>query len=149
VALDSNGDVYVSGVFQNQVAFGAVNLNSMGMHDIFVAKLHGSDGSVAWAIQLGTSGDDSSMHLVVDHDGNPVISGNLATLALVASFDSFNGRMRWQHLISTAGTAYGWTVNVGVTGDIYAVVNLGGPFDFGVPVIGPPAPASVVMRISP
>jgi hypothetical protein len=33
--------------------------------------------------------------------------------------------------------------------DIYAVVNLGGAFDFGRPLIGPPAPASVVLRIVP
>jgi len=149
VGLDANGDVYVSGVFQNQVAFGAVNLTAMGMHDIFVAKLHGSDGSVAWAVQLGTTGDDSAMHLVVDHAGNPVVSGNLGGDAFIASFDSFNGMMRWQKMIASTGTDYGWTVAVGATGDIYAVVNLGGAVDFGVPVIGPPAPASVVMRISP
>src|SRR5262249_11980331 len=94
VGLDASGDVLVSGVFRGQVALGAVNPNARGMHDIFVAKLHGSDGSVAWAAQLATAGDDSAMHLTVDRAGNAVVSGNLGGDAFVASFDSFNGAMR-------------------------------------------------------
>jgi hypothetical protein len=49
----------------------------------------------------------------------------------------------------TAGSDGVFTASVGATGDIYAVVNLGGSFDFGRPLIGPPAPASVVLRIVP
>jgi hypothetical protein len=149
VGLDANNDVYVSGTFQGQVAFGAINLVSAGMHDVFVAKLHGGDGTVAWAVSLGTSDDDNAMHLTVDTAGNPVVSGNLGGDAFVTSFDTSNGSVRWQKLVESTGTDYGWTVATGTTGDIYAVVNLGAPVDFGIPLIGPPAPASVVLRITP
>src|SRR5207248_183940 len=54
VALDPSGDVYVAAQFQNQIALGAINLIAKGMGDIFVAKLHGGDGSVAWAIAIGS-----------------------------------------------------------------------------------------------
>lgn len=149
VALDDAGDVYVAGQFQNQVAFGAVNLTAMGMHDIFVAKLRGSDGNVAWAIQLGTTGDDSTSRILVDKGGHPVVVGAMNGDVLIASFDAGNGSMRWQKPVATAGSDSVFTASIGATGDIYAVVNLGGPFDFGMPLIGPPAPASVIMRIVP
>jgi hypothetical protein len=149
VALDASGDVYIAGVFQNQVAFGAVNLTSMGMHDVFVAKLHGNNGSVAWAVQLGTTGDDGVNRVVVDHGGHPVVVGGQNGDAAIVSLDTNNGSVRWQRKVATAGTDGVFTASVGATGDIYAVVNLGGAFDFGMPVIGPPAPASVVMRIAP
>lgn len=149
VALDKSGDVYVAGQFQNQVAFGTVSLNAMGMHDIFVAKLRGDTGSVVWAVQLGTPGDDGPNRIVVDDGGHPALIGGMNNDAFIASLDPGNGSIRWQKLIATSGTDYGWTMSVGATGDLYAVVNLGGPFDFGKPLIGPPAPASVVMRIVP
>lgn len=149
VALDKNGDVYVAGQFQNQVAFGAVNLTAMGMHDIFVAKLNGANGNVAWAVQLGTTGDDGPNRIVVDPSGRPAVIGGLNSDAVIASLDPSNGAIRWQKTIATPGVDYGWTMSVGATGDLYAVVNLGGAFDFGKPLIGPAAPASVVMRIVP
>jgi hypothetical protein len=149
VALDAAGDIYIAGAFQNQVAFGAVNLTALGMHDIFVAKLRGSNGTVAWAIQLGTTGDDSANRILVDKGGHPVVVGSLDGDALITSLDPSNGSMRWQRAVATAGPDGVFAASIGATGDIYAVVNLGGPFDFGIPLIGPPAPTSVVLRIAP
>lgn len=149
VAIDKAGDVYVAAQFQNQVAFGALNLTAMGMHDIFVAKLHGSNGTVAWAVQLGGTGDDGVSRIVVDNAGRPAVIGNSNDDALIAGLDPNNGAVRWQKTIASSGVDYGWTMSVGVTGDLYAVVDLGGAVDFGTPVIGPPAPASVIMRIAP
>ena len=57
--------------------------------------------------------------------------------------------MRWQKQVATVGSDGVFNASIGATGDLYAVVNLGGPFDFGVPLIGPPAPAAVVIRIVP
>jgi hypothetical protein len=149
IALDARGDVYIAAVFENEIAFGAVNLTARAMHDVALAKLRGSDGAVLWAISLGTDADDSAMHITTDHANNPTVSGFLGSDAFIASFDTLNGAARWQHTIHTTGASYGWTVTTGVDDAIYAVVDLGGPFDFGVPLIGPPAPASVVLRIAP
>jgi hypothetical protein len=149
VALDAVGDVYVAGAFRDQVAFGAVNLTALGVHDIFVAKLRGTNGSVVWAVQLGTPLDDSPSRILVDKAGHPVVVGSLNGDALIASFDASNGAMRWQKQVATMGIDSVFNASIGATGDIYAVVNLGGAFDFGKPLIGPPSPASVVMRIAP
>jgi hypothetical protein len=40
-------------------------------------------------------------------------------------------------------------VTCGRNGDVYACVGIGGAFDFGMPVIGAPAPAAVLLRIAP
>lgn len=149
VALGKTGDVFVAGQFQNQVAFGALNFTAAGMHDIFVAKLHGDTGAVAWAAQLGGVGDDVVNRIVVDNNGNLALIGGTNNDALIASLDSTNGAVRWTRLIATTGTDYGWTMSLGSTGDLYAVVNLGGTFDFGKPLIGPPSAASVVIRLAP
>jgi len=77
------------------------------------------------------------------------VAGALDGDALIASLDPSNGSVRWQKMVATPGTDGVFTASIGTTGDIYAVVNLGGAFDFGKLLIGPPAPASIVMRIAP
>jgi hypothetical protein len=152
VALDPSGDVYVAGQFQGQVAFGAVNLMAAGMHDIFVAKLHGNTGGVVWAIQLGGAGDDGPGRIVVDKAGHPVLAGSINGDAVIASFDAGNGAVRWQKMVATPGSDSAGGLTVGAAGDLYAYVNIGTPgtpIDFGKPLIGPPAASSVVLRIAP
>ena len=153
VALDANGDVYVAGQFQGQVAFGAINLTATDtdptLHDIFLAKLHGNNGSVAWAVQIGGVGEDRPSRLVVDKAGHPVFTASLNNDAMVASYDPDNGSVRWQKMIASTGTDSPNGLDIGLTGDIYAAINLGGQVTFEKPLIGPAGPASVVMRIAP
>jgi len=42
-----------------------------------------------------------------------------------------------------------FAVTFGRNGDIYALVNLPSPYDFGVPVIGGAGYAAVLLRIAP
>jgi hypothetical protein len=152
VALDANGDVYVAGTFAGEVAFGAVNLMAKGPHDIFLAKLRGDTGGVLWAIQLGSDGDDGPDRLVVDRAGHPVLGFNLAQDARLASFEPNNGAQRWEKKVETSGMDFVFGLTVGTTGDLYVVFNIGTPgaaIDLGKPLIGPPAAASVVLRIVP
>jgi hypothetical protein len=153
VAIDANGDVYVAGQFQGQVAFGAINLTATDtdplLHDIFLAKLHGNNGSVAWAVQLGGAGEDRTARVVVDKAGHPVLTGSLNNDAVIASFDPTNGSIRWKTMVASPGTDSASGLAVGLTGDIYTAINVGGAVTFAKPLIGPPGPASVVMRIAP
>jgi hypothetical protein len=154
IAVDAAGDVYVTGTFTNQVAFGAVNLVSMGDTDVFVAKLHGNDGSVAWAISLGTATTDRAGDLAVDAAGHVVFSGSVAGSpsaagdARIESFDAMNGASRWKKIIATPGADGSSAVTIGRNGDVYALVGLGGSFDFGMPIIGAASPSAVVLRIA-
>jgi hypothetical protein len=160
LAIDAAGDIYVAGSFQNQVAFGAVNLISNGLADIFVAKLHGNDGSVVWAVSLGSVNNDGVGDIAVDAAGHVVIVASVGGAidggtslggvdSVVASFDSATGSSRWRQVYSTAGDDRASAVTYGRNGDVYACVGIGGAFDFGMPVIGAPAPAAVLLRIAP
>ncbi|HEU4727365.1 MAG TPA: hypothetical protein VFT22_05740 [Kofleriaceae bacterium] len=160
LAVDAAGDVYVAGQFHGQVAFGAVNLIASGGADVFVAKLHGTDGSVAWAISIGSTGDDRVGDIAVDAAGHAVIAGTVAgpidgggsmggSDAVLASFDSATGSSRWRTVYSTAGGDSGSAVTYGRDGDLYACVGIGGDIDLGTPIIGAAAPAAVLLRIVP
>jgi hypothetical protein len=155
IAVDAAGDIYITGSFTGQVAFGAVNLVAIADVDIFVAKLRGSDGSVAWAISRGGAMNDRAGDIAVDSAGHVVFGGTIdgtpaaAGDALLESVDASNGASRWVKKFASSGSDTATAMTYGRNGDVYAVVNLGGPFDFGVPVIGPAGPASVILRIAP
>jgi hypothetical protein len=155
IAVDPAGDVYITGTFTGQIAFGAVNLVSMGDIDVFVAKLHGSDGSVAWAISRGTAMTDRAGDIAVDAMGHVVLGASLNGTplangdALLESFDASNGSSRWAKMFTTSGADGVSVVTYGRNGDVYATVGIGGPFDFGMPIIGAAGPAAVLLRIAP
>ncbi|HEX3760662.1 MAG TPA: hypothetical protein VHW23_18230 [Kofleriaceae bacterium] len=155
VAVDPAGDVYVTGTFTGQVAFGAVNLVSKGDVDVFVAKLHGNDGSVAWAISRGTAGTDRAGDIAVDAMGRVVLGASLNGTsmasgdALLEGLDASNGNTRWVKMFATPGGDGVGNVIYGRNGDVYATVGLGGAFDFGTPILGAAAPAAVLIRVTP
>jgi len=75
VAVDSLGDIAVTGGFQGTVDFGGGALTSAGSNDIVVGKYTGG-GSYLWAKRFGGTGDDSSLAVAVDDfDGSVVVTG--------------------------------------------------------------------------
>ena len=68
-ALDSSGNVYITGYFQGTVDFdpgaGSSPLTSAGGIDVFVLKLD-SSGNFQWAKGFGGTGTDSVYEIVVD-----------------------------------------------------------------------------------
>jgi|GEM_PF-3087543 len=169
IAVDAAGDIYIAGTFTGQIAFGAVNLVAHAVTDVdvFVAKLRGSDGSPAWAISLGSPlpvklslGVDGAGSVAVDSAGHVAVSANLAGPldgkasaggidAMIASFDAATGATRWTNVYSTAGDDRSFALTYGRNGDVYALVGLSAPFDFGQPIIGAPGPAAVILRLAP
>lgn len=75
VAVDSAGDVYVTGFFQETVAFGRFTVKSAGARDIFVAKLAGESGEVLWAKAFGTKQSDQGMGIAIARDGQALVTG--------------------------------------------------------------------------
>ena len=122
---------------------------------LFVAKLHGSDGSVAWAISRGTAMTDRTGDIAVDAMGHVVLGASLNGTptasgdALIESFDATNGSSRWAKMFATPGLDGVGNVIFGRNGDLYATVGLGGAFDFGMPIIGAAGPAAVLLRVAP
>ncbi len=81
VAVDQNGDVFVSGEFTSEAEFSpTVVEQAIGTEDVFLAKYSGADGSFEWAKvghQVGTR-DLESADIGTDADGNVYISGAMA-----------------------------------------------------------------------
>jgi predicted secreted protein len=160
LAIDAAGDIYVVGSFQNQIGFGAINLVSKGGTDVFVAKLRGTDGSVAWAVSLGSTNNDGVGDIAVGAAGHVAMVGSVGGAidggtslggvdSLVASFESATGAARWRKVYSTSGDDRASAITYGRNGDVYACVGIAGPFDFGIPIIGAPGPAAALLRIAP
>ncbi|HJP25320.1 MAG TPA: SBBP repeat-containing protein, partial [Acidimicrobiales bacterium] len=78
VAVDSSGNVYTTGYFNDTVDFdpgaGTTNLTSNGSSDVFVSKLD-SSGNYVWAKNLGGTGLDYGYSVAVDSSGNVYTTG--------------------------------------------------------------------------
>jgi hypothetical protein len=161
--MDAQGDVYITGSFTTSISFGTTMLTAVGGTgtDQFIAKLSGADGSPIWAIGFGTAGNEGAGRIAVDKRGHLAFAGSelgpfegMPTLggrdAIVAQFSTMDGSRQWLHIFSTAaddgvgGVVYGPT-----TGDLFASVSPGAPYDFGMPIIGDPNPLDVLIRITP
>lgn len=81
VAVDGQGNVYVTGYFQRDFTFGHDALSvGKGKLDIFLVKLH-ADGLVAWARRIGNDASDSTRNMgwdvVTDAQGYLYLTGEM------------------------------------------------------------------------
>jgi hypothetical protein len=96
LAADFLGNVVVTGYFRDSFMYGSTQLTSAGSGDIFVATYNPS-GTVAWARQAGSTGNDLGMGAAFDASGRPVVAGSFEgtvqfgtnTLISVGSRDVF------------------------------------------------------------
>ena len=82
IALDA-GHVYITGLFQGGLDLdgnGTVDLSATGGggSDIFVASFGKTDGTLAWAQALGTTGEDWATNLAIDSAGSLFVIGHFA-----------------------------------------------------------------------
>jgi len=77
-AVDSQGNVYNTGLFHNTVDFdpgtGVFELTSNGNDEIFIQKLT-ADGQFVWAKQIGGGNSDAGVYIQTDNDDNVLITG--------------------------------------------------------------------------
>src|SRR6185295_2668246 len=92
VAVDRAGNSYVAGACQGTAVFGATDLVSAGLSDIFLAK-YDAEGDLLWARQAGGSADDAALGIAVSTNGNCFVTGYYSK---AASFGKLN--------VSTTGT---------------------------------------------
>jgi len=151
VAVDSSGNVVVTGFFQGTVDFGGGGLTSAGELDIFVAKFSGADGSHLWSKRFGSTAFEEGREVAVDGSGNVVVTGlfegtvdfgggGLTSVGrydrhdiFVAKFSGANGSHLWSKRFGSAdffdagvGTAVDSSGNVVVTGWFTGTVDFGG-----------------------
>jgi hypothetical protein len=161
--LDANGDVYITGSFTTSITFGSKTLTTAGGTDIFIAKLDGRNGSPIWAISIGSVNTDRGGRLAVDDKGHVAfggaVGGSLPGMppslggvdGYVAEYNAGDGSLIWQKVYSTAADdGSGGVVYGTMTGDLFASLSTGVPFDYGKPMIGiDQSPLTVLIRIAP
>ena len=152
VAVDVNGNTYITGLFGNSIGGGSVNfggttLTSKVGFDIFLASF-ASTGAHRWSKSFGSdSTNDVGDAVAVDGNANVFITGNFGKLIdfgggklmsngttdiFVASYTS-GGNHRWSKAFGSSTSydkSYAINVdtkgNVYVTGYFYPSINFGG-----------------------
>ncbi|MCI0528192.1 MAG: SBBP repeat-containing protein, partial [Nitrospira sp.] len=74
IVIDSLGNTYVTGHFQNTAAFDTITLTSTGGLDLFLAK-YDTSGNLVWIKQFGGTGDDIGRGIDVDNSINIYLTG--------------------------------------------------------------------------
>jgi hypothetical protein len=115
VAVDSAGDVYVTGDFQGTMQIGTQQFTALGVSDAFVVKLDGT-GNFLWAHQFQE---------LTGVDNGGAVLGDVGDGGL---FITYNPVVRVsQYGDSASGIAVDAAGNVYVTGLYQQEVNFGGP----------------------
>src|SRR2546426_8260204 len=147
VAVDSLGDVVVTGSFQGAVDFGGGTLTSAGAQDIFVAKYSGMTGTHLWSRRVGGTSDDQGYAVAVDASRNVLVTGFFKLTAdfgggpissVWGSADVFvakysdTGAFVWARTFDNTGSDFGYGIgtdasnNVFITGYFTNDINFGG-----------------------
>lgn len=151
IKVDGNGNVYVTGYFENTVDFDpgvpVNNLASNGFIDIYILKLDGS-GNFIWARQIGGVDYDSGLSLGIDNNANVVVGGSFQnavdfdpgagtfSLTAVGMSDAFllkldgSGNFVWAKQFGGTDNEVIWSVDLDVSGNCYSTGNFEGIADF-------------------
>jgi hypothetical protein len=145
IAVDGNGNVFITGFFNDVATFGSVTLTSTKESDIYLAK-YSTAGDLQWAQKAGGLFSDAGRSVAVDKNGSVFLTGTFHTLATIggqsltskggtdtflAKFDQ-NGALQW---LRQAGGAMDDAVgdvavddagNAGMTGSFLGVADIAG-----------------------
>lgn len=130
IAVDGQGNSYITGYYANSVSFGSTTHTSRGHNDIFVAKLDAS-GSFTWAATAGGTSalwsmSDSGQAITVGSSGEITIAGYYLLQAKFGSvtlqkpaYGSSGYNAAFVARLSPKG-AIRWAVSAGGYGSTYA-----------------------------
>ena len=116
IAVDTTGNIYLTGYFNTTAYFGNLALTSSGGYDTFAAKLD-STGNWLWARKAGGAGFDEGLGISLDANSNVFLSGrfigtaNFGSTTLTSasndSSDAFLGKLNsagdWQWAAQAGG----------------------------------------------
>jgi hypothetical protein len=144
-AVDTGGNVVVTGRFMNTADFGGGGRTSHGGFDLYVAR-YAANGAHLWSRGAGGSGEESGNAVAVDPSGNVLVTGSFqgtmnlggSSLTSAGETDIFvvkyapDGAHRWSMRFGGSNTDIGYAIgadaagNVIVAGSFYGTVSLGG-----------------------
>ncbi len=164
IAVDTCGNVYVTGHFIDTAKFGNLPaVVSAGAEDIFVAKCL-TNGQWEWVQSGGGSGSDEGEGVTIDKHSDVYITGYFQNTAqfgnqsvtcntavtggsymFVAKYANSNGDLLWVQAPSGTASSGGQNLSVDKYGYVYVIGTVGGNYDpsktniFGQSSINDPA----------
>jgi hypothetical protein len=148
VAVDPNGNIYVTGSFQATAAFDTTNLVAVGslsagtVNNLFIAK-YSPNGDVVWARRAGGVGGGAGLGIAVDANGNTFCTGNYQDFSGIYSIliDKRNaaGNIVWHQELPALPNFFvvsqGHSIKVDPSGNVYVAGQFGTTISFGSTVL--------------
>jgi len=144
IAVDSSGNIYITGYFYETVDFGGGNVTSAGSADIFILKLN-SSATFQWVSTFGSTSIDVGEDITVDSSGNSYITGyfegtvdfGAGNVTSAGSADIFvlklnsSGTFQWVNTYGGSAFDVGMDITVDSSGNSYITGYFEGTVDFG------------------
>lgn len=144
VDIDIEGNVLVTGDFENSASFGTTILTSHGSSDIFVAKLNPMGGWI-WAVNAGGTSSDVGFGVDSDTNGSYYVTGGCFGSAVFGAIaisgygnqDVFiaklsnDGVWLWVNHGGGGDFDYGFDIVTDISGNSYAIGEIRGNAQFG------------------
>ena len=133
MAVDSSGNVYISGQFSSSFTLNGTTYTAAGGLDCLVAKID-SSGTWQWIATGGSTNTDHVYGLAIDSSGNAYVTGQFSANATWGSVSltnsgsqdgyvaklSSSGTWQWAKKIGASGGEWGYGIAVGPTGSVVA-----------------------------
>ena len=145
IAVDSSGNVYITGGFRETIDFGGGDVTSAGNKNIFVLKLNTS-GVFQWVKTYGGTLTDIGYGIAVDSSSNVHITGSFRgtvdfgggdITSAASSSDIFvlklnsSGVFQWVKTYGGTSNEYGYDIALDSSGNTYITGTFLGTVDFG------------------
>jgi hypothetical protein len=162
VAVDSNGNPYITGNFTGNITFSPLATLSTGWWDIYVVK-YSAAGAAQWAVQAGSPeagySSESGKGIAVDQSGNvyitgvlngtsayptmfgsiPVVSGGgggfYESDFFIAKYNQSTANWEWVRNGGGSGNDYGNKISLDAAGDAYVNGFYEGTATFGPSIL--------------
>jgi hypothetical protein len=145
VAMDEQGNTFITGYFTGAVTFGPTQLTSAGGTDVYLIKVSPT-GQILWARQLGGPGDDIGQAVAATADGAVAVAGTFTETATVgggkpvasagrtdlflAVYDA-DGQHKWSRTAGGEVEDRAYAVAFARDGGLYVTGYFGATADFG------------------
>jgi hypothetical protein len=135
IAASRNGNIYVTGMFDDSLFLADTILKASGGINIFLAK-YDSSGTLLWAKSFGADQENRVNSLTLDRAGNPYLCGYYKDVTYIGdstfrsaehSYDAFiakflsDGSFQWAHTAGGRADEEPVSITAGPSGRIYVL----------------------------
>jgi hypothetical protein len=145
ITINSDGNIYSTGRFENECTFGTTTLTTLGGVDMYVCKTDATSGNLIWVKQIGGQGYDQANGITRDAAGNIFLTGQFNGIINTGSFsiisnnadaflfriNSFSGDVTWAEKIGGASNDIGYGITYSSYGNLYLTGVFQGTAIFG------------------